>query len=102
MRPRLRIAVVVASLLLAAPVSAGQYPAWGDTEWIYASKRECCDEAIAIAQRYSAQACMNAGGVPTGMRGGVQRRGFCKWQSTNDMDGNVLFRCQSEASVPCR
>jgi hypothetical protein len=99
--PRAPLAIV-ALVLLAAPVSAGQYPARADTGWVYASKRECCNGAIAMAQEYSAAACRNIGGRPSPMHGGVQRRGFCAWESTRDAGGAILFRCQAEASVPCR
>jgi hypothetical protein len=93
---------IVAPMLLAVPASAGQYPARGDTGWVYAGKRDCCNAAIAMAQEYSAATCRNVGGTPSPMRGGVQRRGFCAWESASDASGAVLFRCQAEASVPCR
>jgi len=93
---------IVMVVLLVAPAGAAQYPARSDTDWVYASKRECCDGAIALAQQYSADACRVSGGRPSPMRGGVQRRGFCTWQSTRDTNGAVLFRCQAEATVPCR
>ena len=95
-------AAATALLVAAAGARAAQYPGWGDTGWVYASKRECCDGAIALAQQYSADACRVSGGRPSPMRGGVQRRGFCTWQSTRDTNGAVLFRCQAEATVPCR
>ena len=94
--------VVVTLVLLAAPARAAQYPARSDTDWVYASKRACCDGAIALAQQHSAEACQISGGRPSPMRGGVQRRGFCTWQSTQDASGAILFRCQAEATVPCR
>ncbi len=94
--------VIVATVLLVSPAPAAQYPARADTGWVYASKRECCDGAIAMAQEYSASACRDVGGVPTSMRGGVQRRGFCTWESARDETGATLFRCQAEASVQCR
>jgi hypothetical protein len=63
--PRHLELVAVATWLLAASGAlAAQYPAWGDTGWVYASKRDCCDGAVQIAQEYSAQACYAAGGVP--------------------------------------
>jgi len=94
--------VVVTVVLLVVPAGAAQYPARSDTDWVYASKRACCDGAIALAQQYSAEACHVSGGVPSSLRGGVQRLGFCTWQSTRDANGAVLFRCQAEATVPCR
>ena len=98
-----RVSFVIASLALVASVaSAAQYPARGDTGWVYAGKRDCCNAAIAMAQENSAAACLTVGGRPNPMRGGVQRRGFCSWQSTSDASGATLFRCQAEATVPCR
>jgi len=94
--------VIVTVVLLVVPARAAQYPARSDTDWVYASKRACCDGAIALAQQYSAEACQVSGGRPSPMRGGVQRRGFCTWQSTRDANGAILFRCQAEATVPCR
>ena len=94
--------VTIALVLVALPAPAAQYPARSDTGWVYVSKRECCDGAIAMAQEYSAQACLNVGGKPNPLRGGVQRRGFCSWQSARDANGATAFRCQAEATVPCR
>jgi hypothetical protein len=88
-------------LLMGAGADASQYPAWGDTGWVYASKRDCCNAAIAIAQEYSAQACSNTGGVPRPPMGGGQR-GSCTWQWMQDADGNVLYRCEGEAALWCR
>jgi len=90
------------SVVTAGTASAGQYPGRGDTGWIDAGKRECCNEAIALAQQDSAMVCRNVGGTPTPLRGGVQRRGFCQWESTVDDDGVTLFRCYAEATIPCR
>ena len=88
-------------LLAATGARAAQYPGWGDTGWVYASKRECCNAAIAFANEYSAQACVIAGGVPKGFSGGVQR-GTCQPEWSQDEDGYVLYRCYAEASVWCR
>jgi len=103
-RRRRGVATVIglACLAVAGAASARQYPGRGDTGWVYAGKRECCNEAIALAQQDSAAVCLNVGGKPSPMRGGVQRRGSCAWQSTQDDAGEVLFRCQSEATVLCR
>ncbi len=67
-----------------------------------AGKRDCCNEAIALAEEDSAIACRNVGGMPSPMRGGAQRRGFCSWESRRDDDGVLGFRCQAEATVSCR
>jgi len=102
MRPMWMIPVVVASLALgAAAVRAAQYPGWGDTGWVYASKRECCNAAIDIAAQYSAGACANAGGVPRPFAGASQR-GTCNAEWMQNEEGAVLYRCYGEASVWCR
>ena len=93
---------LVAALVLAGSVAqAAQYPGWGDTGWIYASKRECCNEAIAIAAEYSAQACMTSGGSPRAFAGASQR-GTCSADWMQNPDGSLLYRCYGEASVWCR
>ena len=100
---RLLIALVSAGcLVVGATAEAGQYPAWGDTGWNHHSKRDCCDDAIALAQQESAAACRNVGGTPSPTRGGVQRRGYCQWESTPTADGTTIFRCYAEASIWCR
>jgi hypothetical protein len=95
-------AVVVTALLGVGAVVAGatEYPAWGDTGWTYSSKRECCNAAIQIAQQYSEQECTNTGGLPSPFEGGGQR-GSCNWEWTQDGNGNLLYRCYSQASVWC-
>jgi hypothetical protein len=100
-----KLALIGAMALIlgsAANASAGQYPGRGDTGWINAGKRDCCNEALARAQQDSAVACRTVGGTPSPMRGGVQRRGFCQWESDVDDDGVTFFRCYAEATVPCR
>jgi hypothetical protein len=97
----MRVLAVVALVLCAAVVEAAQYPGWGDTGWIYASKRECCNEAIDIAADYSANACTTAGGVPRPFSGASQR-GTCSSEWSQDEDGSMMYRCYGEASVWCR
>ena len=88
---------VVAS---AGRARASEYPGWGDTGWVYESKRDCCNDAIAIASQYSEQACATSGGKPSPFVGGGQR-GSCSAQWTQDGYGNMLYRCYGEASVWC-
>lgn len=97
----LAIAIAATLALTSAAARAAQYPGWGDTGWMYASKRDCCNAAIGIAQEYSAQACINSGGVPKPFRGGGQR-GSCNADWMQDEDGGVLYRCYGEAAVWCR
>ena len=101
---RIWIAALVMAIHLATsprPAGASEYAGWGDTGWVYASKRECCNAAIAIAQEYSMEACLGAGGVPRPMRGGA-KRGWCEAQRTPAPGGGVLYRCLSESTVWCR
>src|SRR4029453_5716964 len=98
MRSSMRGAVLGALglLLSTAGARAAQYPGWGDTGWVYASKRECCAAAIDIAATYSATACTNIGGVPSALRGAAQR-GTCSAEWTQDEEGSLLYRCRGEA-----
>ena len=97
----MRVLAVVALVLCATVAEAAQYPGWGDTGWIYASKRECCNEAIDIAADYSANACVTAGGIPRPFAGASQR-GTCSSEWSQDEDGSMMYRCYGEASVWCR
>jgi hypothetical protein len=92
---------LLAAIGVGAVARAEQYPGWGDTGWVYASRRECCNSAIAIATDYSAQACVTAGGVPKPFQGGVQR-GTCQVQWAQDGAGGMLYRCSGEAAIWCR
>lgn len=100
MRSTIRRLVACALLAAAGPVAAEQYPGWGDTGWGYGSKRDCCHAAIAIAQDYSAQACLDAGGRPRPTTG--QQRGNCRAEWSQDPDGRMLYRCYGEAAIWCR
>ena len=93
--------VVVALLSVPCIAEATQYEGWGDTGWVYASKRECCNGAIAIAQDYSAAACYTSGGVPRPPMGGGQR-GMCSSEWMQDEYGEMLYRCYASASLWCR
>jgi len=96
------VAAGAAAVVLGAGAAAlaAQYPGWGDTGWVYASKRDCCNAAIDIAAQYSAQACVTSGGVPRPFAGASQR-GTCsaEWMQA---EGGLLYRCYGEASVWCR
>src|SRR5215510_3537340 len=96
---RIVAAAVVAAWILGSGVvaRAAQYQGWGDTGWVYASKRDCCNGAIALAQQYSMNACVDSGGVPRPTTG--MQRGSCQWDWTQDGSGNMLYRCYGEAAV---
>ena len=93
-------AVVLAIVAGAEIAGATSYPGWGDTGWVYASKRDCCDGAIAIARDYSIQACFDTGGTPRTEF--AAQRGTCRSEWMQTGDGTVLYRCYGEASVWCR
>ena len=95
------VAATALLLLAATGARAAQYAGWGDTGWVYASKRDCCNAAIDIAAQYSAQACVTAGGVPRPFAGASQR-GTCSAEWMQDGGGGLLYRCYGEASVWCR
>jgi hypothetical protein len=103
MRRVASITLLAAGLLLgsAGAAHATQYPGWGDTGWVYASKRECCNAAISIASQYSIDACVTSGGTPKAFVGGGQR-GSCSSEFTQGDDGALMYRCYGEASVWCR
>jgi hypothetical protein len=105
MQARIRMAAAAAGVVLLAgawEARAEQYPGWGDTGWVYASKRDCCNAAIEIAAEYSAQACVTSGGVPRPFAGASQR-GTCSSEWMQDpQGGGLLYRCYGEASVWCR
>ncbi len=92
---------IVLLLALACHAGATEYPGWGDTGWVYASKRDCCNSAIAIASYWSEQACANSGGVPSPFVGAGAQRGSCSWQWMQDGYGNMMNRCYGQASVWC-
>jgi len=98
---RAACAVPMLVVLAATGALAAQYPGWGDTGWMYASKRECCAAAINIAADYSAQTCVTTGGVPRPFAGASQR-GTCSAEWQQDSEGGMLYRCYGEASVWCR
>ena len=102
MRRATLIAIIAAALVggWSSAARASAYAGWGDTGWVYASKRDCCNAAIAIAQQWSMEACVNVGGVPRPMRGA--KRGTCESEWMQGPDGGLLYRCYSESSVWCR
>ena len=101
---RLAVVPLLAACALLGAIGtarATEYPGWGDTGWIYASKRDCCNQAIAIAAQYSSAYCVNAGGNPTSFVGGGQR-GSCSANWQQDDSGAMMYRCYGESSVWCR
>ena len=94
------ILTIALPFVTAVGAEASEYPGWGDTGWVYENKRDCCNDAIAIASQYSEQACTTSGGRPSPFVGGGQR-GSCSSQWEQDGNGNMMYRCYGETSVWC-
>lgn len=92
-------AFVLAAILLATPAWAVEYQGYGDTGWTRYDKRECCEEAVLLAQDDSMRQCENAGGVPK-IRSGSSR-GLCDWDARGDGYDRV-YRCTASTAVYCR
>jgi len=96
----MRAWMVVLAVAIGGPALAAQFPGWGDTGFTFYSKRDCCAEAIALAQEDSAARCVTSGGIPKPTSG--TRRGSCQWEWTTDASYRQVYRCVSEAAVWCR
>ena len=95
----LLIAIAASSLGGAMPAHAGSYYGWGDTGWAFYDKRECCEEAVWLAQEESISLCENAGGHAKVRSGST--RGMCDWDARGDSRDRV-YRCTAKANVLCR
>jgi hypothetical protein len=100
-RPTIALMSTLAFAALVSDASAAQYRGWGDTGWVYASKRDCCNAAVELANEDGALRCLEAGGQPSALRGS-RKRGSCSWTWMQDPNGEVVYRCQSEAQSSCR
>ena len=93
------LAVVSASMLVfAGAARAESYQGSGDTGWTEDNQRDCCDDAVDLAQQNSAAMCRNAGGEPR--MHFSSNRGLCDWDEDGDGDDQV-FRCTATAEVDC-
>lgn len=91
-------ALVCGQWLRPEAASAGTYKGWGDTGWTEDNKRDCCADAVALAQDDSAGMCRNAGGQPRFR--GSSSRGVCDWDVQNSGSDRV-YRCTANAQVDC-
>ena len=98
-----RLAIVflagVVPVLMARSVLAESYQGWGDTGWEFDNKRDCCEEAVWLAQEDSARLCEMSGGHPRIRSGSA--RGLCDWDSRGS-GYDRLYRCTARADVYCR
>ncbi len=99
--PQLVAIAVACGALLAAtpPAGAESYQGWGDTGWSFDNKRDCCDEAVWLAQDDSARLCEMSGGHPR-IRSGSSH-GLCDWDSRGSGRERV-YRCTARTEVYCR
>ena len=96
-----RRAVLIAALLLMSAAThavAAEYEGAANTGWVWDNQRDCCDDAVALAQQDSAVRCRDAGGAPR-IPGGLAR-GMCDWEVQGDVEGR-MYRCTATANVPC-
>lgn len=98
---RLHPVAVLAAVLLwsQVPAAASDYTGWGDTGWNHDNKRDCCEDAVWLAQEDSIRRCELTGGQAR-VRSGTMR-GFCDWEARGDRR-NEVFRCKADTKVECR
>ncbi len=90
---------VLATVLTAVPALADSHKGWGDTGWNHDNKRDCCEDAIWLAQEDSMNLCEMAGGHPKVPSG--SSRGLCDWDARGSGRDRV-YRCVGRADVYCR
>lgn len=88
-----------ATFLAPASGEAATYEGYGDTGWGFDNKRDCCEEAVWLAQDNAAASCEDAGGQPKVRSGSA--RGSCDWDADGDAF-NRVYRCKARARVDCR
>ena len=92
-------AAVVSVVLASGPAFAESYQGWGDTGWNHDNKRDCCEDAIWLAQDDSMALCEMSGGHPKVPSGSA--RGLCDWD-TRGSGRDRVYRCTARADVYCR
>jgi hypothetical protein len=93
------LAAIVMATAVATPSFAVEYQGYGDTGWNWYDKRDCCEEAVALAQDHSILQCENAGGTAK-IRSGSSR-GLCDWDARGD-GFDRIYRCTASTAVYCR
>jgi hypothetical protein len=100
--PRAFVALLlVAAAFVLAPVvaAAATYEGYGDTGWYFDNKRDCCEEAVWLAQDNAIGACEAAGGVARVSSGTA--RGSCSSDARGN-SSNRVYRCTARTRVNCR
>jgi len=92
-------ALTLAQISAPATALATSYGGWGDTGWNHYDKRECCEDAVWLAQEDGILSCEAAGGSAK-VRSGTTR-GVCDWDARGSGRDRV-YRCTAKADVYCR
>src|SRR4051812_8698090 len=94
-------AAAVTTILFLTPAAAPatEYKGWGDTGWSFDNKRDCCEEAVWLAQDDRIGQCESAGGHAK-VRSGTTR-GLCDWDARGGGRDRV-YRCTANTAVYCR
>jgi hypothetical protein len=101
LQPRLfALALIVVVTLTGGVATAGSYKGYGETDFVHTRKRDCCEDALALAAENSARSCERAGGFAD--YDPRRLRGSCSSTSRRDGHGNSWYSCRSSVSVRCR
>ncbi len=94
------LALLVAGLTLAPTATlASSFGGWGDTGWSHYDKRECCEDAVWLAQEDGIERCEASGGSAK-VRSGTTR-GVCDWDARGG-GRDRIYRCTAKTDVYCR
>lgn len=96
----LLLMVTLAATLIAGSAVAGSYKGFGETGFVHDRKRDCCDDAVALAAEDSALSCERAGGFADYDPRRV--RGSCESEWRQDRRGTPVYSCRSAVTVRCR
>jgi hypothetical protein len=91
--------VALALLVLPALADAGPATGYGETDYAFSNRRDCCEEATLRAQEDSVAKCRTRGGHATI---GRSARGRCSTKTGRDGRGRPIYACTAEAKVDCR
>jgi hypothetical protein len=81
------------------PVVGAASEGYGETDYAYANRRECCEDATLQAQSDSAANCRARGGLPSPQR---SARGLCRTKTGRDGIGAPIYACTATAKVDCQ
>jgi hypothetical protein len=100
MRVRLASTIAGAMLVLAPGIAlAGPVTGYGETDYEFTNRRDCCQASSLAAQDDGATKCRARGGVTTP---GRSVRGSCETTTGRDGHGRPIHACESQVKVDCR